>query len=126
MHLGSYELDESTVVNSAVIDGILKLFDNIKHMQDSIENLVVKIVKNIKINNIFKISTPTDNINDKSYLKTAKELIEYIKNDKLSLLKDASLDKFKSSIVLIKKELGSFDEALADINSEVNSLGKLH
>ena len=122
LKLGSYELDESTVVNSAVIDGILKLFDNIKHMQDSIENLVVKIVKNIKSDNIFKISTPTDNINDKSYLKTAKELIEYIKNDKLSLLKDASLDKFNSSINLIRKELSSFDEALADINSEVNSL----
>ncbi len=123
LKLGSYELDESTVVNLAVVDGILKLFDNIKHMQDSIENLVVKIVKNIKSSNIFKISTPTDNINDKSYLKTAKELIEYIKNDKLSLLKDASLDKFKSNIVLIKKELSSFDEALADINSEVNALG---
>jgi len=123
LRLGSYKLDENVVVNATVIDGVLKLFDNIKHMQDSIENLVVKIVKNIKSDNIFKISTPTDNINDKSYLKTAKELIEYIKNDKLSLLKDASLDKFKSSIVLIKKELGSFDEALADINSEVNSLG---
>ncbi len=123
LKLGSYELDESIVVNLAVVDGILKLFDNIKNMQDSIENLVVKIVKNIKSDNIFKISTPTDNINDKSYLKTAKELIEYIKNDKLLLLKDASLDKFKSNIVLIKKELSSFDEALADINSEVNALG---
>ena len=123
LKLGNYKLDESREINSSVVDEILKLFDNIKNMQGSIENLVIKIVKNIKINNIFKISTPTDNINDKSYLKTAKELIEYIKNDKLSLLKDASLDKFKSNIVLIKKELGSFDEALADINSEVNSLG---
>ncbi len=123
LKLSSYILDESVDVSSIVVDNILKLFENIKNMQNSIESLVVKIVKNIKSDNIFKISTPTDNIDDKSYLKTAKELIEYIQNDKLSLLKDASLDKFKSNIVLIKKQLGSFDEALADINGEVNSLG---
>ncbi len=122
LKLQSYVLDNGIDVSSAVVDNILKLFENIKNMQNSIESLVVKIVKNIKSDNIFKISTPTDNIDDKSYLKTAKELIEYIQNDKLSLLKDASLDKFKSNIVLIKKQLGSFEEALADINSEVNSL----
>jgi len=123
LKLESYVLDDGIDVSSAVVDNILKLFENIKNMQNSIESLVVKIVKNIKSDNIFKISTPTDNIDDKSYLKTAKELIEYIENDKLSLLKDASLDKFKSNIVLIKKQLGSFEEALADIHSEVNSLG---
>lgn len=123
LKLDSYTLDDSMEVSSAVVDNIIKLFKDIKNMQDSIESSVVKIVKNLKSDNLFKISTPTDNIDDKSYLKTAKELIEYIKNDKLSLLKDASLDKFKSNIVLIKKELNSFEDALADIHSEVNSLG---
>ena len=123
LKLDNYELDETVEISSSVVDRLIKLFDEIKNMQDSIESSVVKIVKNLKSDNIFKIVTPTDNIDDKSYLKTANELIEYIKNDKLSLLKDASLDKFKSNIVLIKKELGSFEEALADIQSEVNSLG---
>ncbi len=123
LKLDSYTLDDNMEMSSAIVDSVIKLFDDIKNIQDSIESSVVKIVKNLKSDNLFKISTPTDNIDDKSYLKTANELIEYIKNDKLSLLKDASLDKFKSNIVLIKKELGSFEEALADINSEVNSLG---
>ncbi len=123
LKLDSYVLDNSIEVSSAVVDSIIKLFEEIKNMQNSIESSVVKIMKNLNSDNLFKISTPTDNIDDKSYLKTAKELIEYIQNDKLSLLKDASLDKFKSNIVLIKKELGSFEEALADINGEVNSLG---
>ncbi|PHS39379.1 MAG: hypothetical protein COB07_06390 [Sulfurovum sp.] len=123
LKLDSYVLDNNTEVSSSVVDRIIKLFEEIKNMQDSIESSVVKIVKNLKSDNLFKISTPTDYIDDKSYLKTAKELIEYIENDKLSLLKDASLEKFKSNIVLIKKELGSFEEALADIHSEVNSLG---
>ena len=123
LKLDSYILDDKIEVNATVVDNIITLFDTIKNMQNSIESSVVKIVKDLKSDNIFKIVTPTDNVDDKSYLKTANALIEYIKNDKLSLLKDASLDKFKSNIVLIKKQLGSFEEALADVHSEVNSLG---
>jgi chromosome segregation ATPase len=121
--LDSKPIDENVEISSILVDRIVELHKNILSSQDSIESSVMKIVKNMNIDNLFKISIPTDYIEDKSYLKTANELIEYIKNDKLSLLKDASLDKFKSNIVLIKKQLGSFEEALADINSEVNSLG---
>lgn len=123
LQLDSYVLDERMEISPNLVDKITRLFDDIESTKNSIENFVMKIVKNLKIDNIFKISIPADNIEDKSYLKIATELIEYIKNDKLSLLKDASLDKFKSNIALIKKELGSFEEVLADINSEVNTLG---
>lgn len=123
LKLESCVLDDSVEVSSTVVDKIITLFDAIKNMQDSIESSVVKITKDLKGDNIFKIVIPTDNVDDKSYLKTANALIEYIKNDKLALLKDASLDKFKSNIVLIEKQLGSFEETLADVHSEVNALG---
>lgn len=122
LSLNTYILDDSVKVNASVVDSAIRLFEDIKQEQENIESFVIKILKNLKDDNIFKITIPTDNIDDTSYLKTAKELIEYMKNDKLTLLKDASLDKFKSSIVLIKKQLSSFDEALADVNAEVNSL----
>ncbi len=120
--LDSYVLEDNVNIDLVVLDTILKLFDEIKNMQNTINSSVIKILQNIKSDNIFKIMKPDDNIDDTSYLKSAKELIEYIKNDKLSLLKDASLDKFKSNIFLIKKELSSFEEALSDVNFEVNSL----
>ena len=120
--LEGYALDDGIEGSSALVDSILKLFEEIKNEQDSIESSVIKILANLKSDNIFKITVPTDNIDDTSYLKSAKALIEYIENDTLSLLKDASLDKFKSNIFLIKKQLSSFDEALSDVNSEVNSL----
>ena len=120
--LESYALDDGINGSIALVDSILKLFEEIKNEQYSIESSVIKILVNLKSDNIFKITVPTDNIDDASYLKSAKGLIEYIENDTLSLLKDASLDKFKSNIFLIKKQLSSFDEALSDVNSEVNSL----
>ncbi|MDF1883602.1 hypothetical protein JHD49_06595, partial [Sulfurimonas sp. SAG-AH-194-C21] len=76
----------------------------------------------LKQNNIFKIVIPNDFVSNSSYLKTAKELIEYIENDKLALFKDASLDKFKSNINFIKKQLGVFEDALLDIEGEVRNL----
>ena len=120
--LEGYALDDDIDASSVLVDNILKLFEEIKNEQESIESSVIKIFANLKSDNIFKIAVPTDNIDDTSYLKSAKELIEYIENDTLLLLKDASLDKFKSNIFLIKKQLSSFDEALSDVNSEVNSL----
>jgi len=100
----------------------VKVYDNIKLAQESIAASVLKIIQNLKIDNIFKIEIPNDFIADSSYLKTAKELIEYIKNDKLSIFKDASLDKFKSNINYIQKQLLVFDESLLDIEGEVKSL----
>ena len=122
LQLHNTPLEGDIEVTPAVVDRVVRLYDEINNLRESIISSVVKIVRNIEVDNIFKISIPTDNIEDRSYLETAKELIEYIGNDKLSLLKDASLEKFKSNIVLIKKELNRFEEALADINSEVNAL----
>ncbi|MEA3492036.1 MAG: ATP-binding protein [Campylobacterota bacterium] len=122
LNLNNYNLDNTLLAKPSMIDFIITLFEEIKQAQDSIASSVIKILKELNDDNIFKINIPSDNIDDNSYLKTAKELIEYIKNDKLTLIKDVSLDKFKSNIVLIKKQLSNFEDGLIDIKSEVNSL----
>jgi len=120
--LDTYVLNENLLINSTVVDSIVKIYNDIKLGQESIETAVLKIIKNLKIDNIFKIEIPNDFVSNSSYLKTANELIEYIKNDKLSYFKDASLEKFKSNINYIKKQLNVFEEALLDIDSEVKNL----
>ncbi len=120
--IDAYEVADDILIDADMVDNIIKLYEDVQNIQNSIESAVLKILQNLKHDNIFKIEIPSDNIEDKSYLRMAKELIENIENDKLSILKDASLDKFKSNIVLIRKQLGSFDEALSDVNQEINYL----
>ncbi len=120
--LNAYLLDDDVKITPLVVDEIIKTYDDIKSAQESIESSVLKIIQNIKHDNIFKIEIPNDFVTNSSYLKTAKELIEYISNDKLSLFKDVSLEKFKSNINYIKKQLNLFEDALLDIEGEVKNL----
>lgn len=120
--LESYTLNENIKIKPAIVDNIIKVYEDIKSSQESIEASVLKIIQNLKSDNIFKIEIPNDFVSNSSYLKTAKELIEYIKNDKLSIFKDASLDKFKSNLNYIKKQLGVFEDALLDIEGEIKNL----
>ncbi|MDF1875566.1 ATP-binding protein [Sulfurimonas sp. SAG-AH-194-I05] len=122
LSLDTYTLDENVKISSLIVDEIIHFFNAIKSAQESIKSSVQDVIRNLKSNNIFKIEIPNDFVSTSSYLKTAKELIEYIKNDKLSLFKDASLDKFKSSINSITKQLNFFEEALLDVEGEVQSL----
>lgn len=122
LNLDTYTLDESITISPVIVDEIIQVYTAIKSAQESIKSSVQEIIRSLKSDNIFKIEIPSDFNSDSSYLKTAKELIEYIKNDKLSLFKDASLDKFKSSVNSISKQLNFFEEALLDVESEVQSL----
>ncbi len=122
LSLQSHTLDENIKITADIVDNIIKVYNDIKSAQETVESSVIKIIQNLKNDNIFKIEIPNDFISDSSYLKTAKELIEYMKNDKLSIFKDASLDKFKSNINYIKKQLGVFEDALLDIEGEVKNL----
>jgi K+-transporting ATPase c subunit len=117
-------LNEESKIQPTVIDNLVKVYNDIKSAQESIESSVLKIIQNLKHNNIFKIVIPNDFVSNTEYLKTAKELIEYIKDDRLSVFKDVSLDKFKSSITLIQKQLSFFEEALLDISDEVRKLDR--
>ena len=120
--LDTYSVGDNVKISSLLVDEIVQFFNAIKSAQESIKSSVQDVIRNLKSDNIFKIEIPNDFVSNSSYLKTAKELIEYINNDKLSLFKDASLDKFKSSINSITKQLNFFEEALLDVESEVQSL----
>lgn len=124
LKLESEPFNKESKIEPSVIDNLLKIYDDIKSAQESIESSVLKIIQNLKHDNIFKIEIPNDFVSNSTYLKSAKELVEYIKNDKLSVLKEISLDKFKSSITLIQKQLSFFEEALLDISDEVRKLDR--
>ncbi|MEA3228665.1 MAG: hypothetical protein U9P38_06320, partial [Campylobacterota bacterium] len=135
---------EKEIQNSITIDYIesdLTVFDNeefilslVQKVGDSykeIEKYISKIelqtqraLKGLSSNNIFKIEIIDDNIEShfSNYLKIAKNLVEYIEKDKIKILKETSSEMFKSSLVFIRKELGIFDEAILDIESEVMNL----
>lgn len=105
-----------------LVEEIVLLYAKIKNDETKIESLVNNCRLVLKPNNIFKIEIENDYIDSISYLKTAKELIEYVKNDKISLHKELSSEMFKSSLISIKKDLALFEDALLDIDSEVIDL----
>jgi len=119
-------LDFKMDINSIQIDTIdtlLTIFESIKSNESEIKSLVVRSLKDLKVDNIFKIDIPTDYLEDIEYTKTARELVEYIKKDKLTPLKDALSEQFKGEIRKITKELDIFDDALLDIQYQIKSLG---
>ncbi len=107
---------------SSIIDKVIQLYSKIKNDEIKIESLVNNCRLVLKPNNTFKIEIENDYLSSISYLKTAKELIAYIQDDKLSLLKEYSSEVFKSSLTSIQKYLGLFEDALLDIESEVTDL----
>ena len=109
-------------VDFKLIDDLKNNFEAIQSNEKQIKILVLKSLKDLKPNNIFEIDVVTDFIEDIEYTKTALGLIEYIKNDKLTPLKDALSEQFKGEIRKITKELDIFDDALLDIKYQVKAL----
>jgi hypothetical protein len=109
-------------VDSNEIDDLKDLFEKIKTNEAEIKSFVLRSLKDLKFDNIFKIDIPTDFIQDIEYTKTAKELVEYIQKDKLTPLKDALFEQFKGEIRKITKELDIFEDALLDIYAQIRLL----
>lgn len=107
---------------SEIVDDVVALYDKIKSDEQKIKGYVLECLQVLKYDNIFKIEVERDYIDSTLYLKTAKELISYVQNDKLSIFKDISSESFKSSLNYIKKELSNFEDALYDVESEVLNL----
>ena len=119
-------LDFSVAIERVDAEDILELvalFESIKGNEAEIKALVLRALKDLKFDNIFKIEIPRDFLEDVAYAKTAKELIEYIQKDKLTPLKDALSEQFKGEIRKITKELALFEEALLDIEAQIKFLG---
>ena len=109
-------------VDGDEIDQLLAIYEAIKTNEAEIKSFVLRALKDLKFDNIFKLSIPTDFIEDIEYTKTAKELVEYIQKDKLTPLKDALSEQFKGEIRKIGKELDIFEEALLDIYAQIRAL----
>jgi len=107
---------------SSIIEKVIQLYSKIKNDETKIESLVNNCRLVLKPNNTFKIEIENDYVSSISYLKTAKELIAYIQDDKLSILKEYSSEVFKSALTSIQKYLGLFEDALLDIEGEVTDL----
>ena len=105
-----------------VIDIIDSLYKKIKADESIIKGYVLECLQILKYDNIFKIEIERDYIDSHSYLRTAKELITYIQNDKLRVFKEISSDGFKSSFNSIRKELSIFEDAILDVESESMNL----
>jgi len=110
-------------INSNDIDDLKDIFEAIKANEAEIKALVLRSLRDLKPDNIFKIDIPTDFIEDIEYTRTAKELVEYIQKDKLTPLKDALSEQFKGEIRKITKELDIFEDALLDIYAQIKALG---
>ena len=104
------------------IDELIAKLEMIKGHEAEIKSLVVRVTKDIKPDNLFKIDIVMDFIQDIEYAKTAKELIEYIQKDKLTPLKDALSQQFKGEIRKITKELDIFEDALYDTYAQIKAL----
>jgi len=116
-------LDISTESDlGSIVDKVVQLYSKIKNDETKIESLVNNCRLVLKPNNTFKIEIENDYVSSISYLRTAKELIAYIQDDKLSILKEYSSEVFKSALTSIQKYLGLFEDALLDIESEVTDL----
>jgi len=119
-------LQSNTIIDNInikqVIGELVTLYQNIKLNERDIKGFVLDVRQVLKPDNIFKIEIERDYIDSHSYLKTAKELISYIQNDKLSYFKNSSSDGFKSSLNSIKKELSIFEDAILDVESEIINL----
>ncbi len=107
---------------NSIIEKVVQLYAKIKNDETKIESLVNNCRLVLKPNNTFKIEIENDYLSSISYLKTAKELIAYIQEDKLSPFKEYSSEMFKSSLTSIQKYLGLFEDAMMDIESEVSNL----
>ena len=106
----------------SVIGELIALYERIKNNEEKIKSSVLEVLNILNYDNIFKIEIERDYINSHAYLKTAKGLISYIQNDKLTLFKNISSDGFKSSLNFIRKELSIFEDAILDVESEVMNL----
>jgi len=104
------------------IEELITVFDNIKNNETEIKALVLRSLRDLKTDNLFKIDIPKDFIEDIEYTKTAIELVEYIQKDKLTPLKDALSEQFKGEIRKIIKELDIFEDALLDIKAQIKAL----
>lgn len=107
---------------NSIIYKVIQLYAKIKNDEIKIESLVNNCRLVLKPNNTFKIEIENDYLSSISYLKTAKELIAYIQEDKLSPFKEYSSEMFKSSLTSIQKYLGLFEDAMMDIEIEVSNL----
>ena len=105
-----------------IVDDIIGLYNTIKNDEDKMKAYVLECFQALKDDNIFRIKKERDYIDSYSYLKTAKELISYKENDKISVFKDISSQGFKSSLNSIRKELGIFEDAILDVESEIMNL----
>ncbi len=109
---------------STIVYKIINIFNEIeKHLSD-IKLQTKNAINGLTYDNIFKIEIIDDYIilDDALSIKIAKNLVEYIEKDKIKILKETSSEMFKSSLIFIRKELGIFDEAILDIESEVMNL----
>ena len=104
---------------TTIIKDIETLYAKIQQNEQTIRASVLESLKMLQNPNIFKIEIEDNYINASSYLKTAKDLIEYVEQNKIETLKETLLDMFKSSINSIKKELDIFENALFDVEGKV-------
>jgi len=105
-----------------IVDEIVHLYEKIKIDEQTIKAFVLECLAVLSFDNIFKIEIESDYVDSHSYLKTAKELISYVKDDKITVYKDISSQGFKSSLNSIKKELSIFEDAILDVESEIINL----
>ena len=105
-----------------IVDNINSLYLKIKADEEKIKAFVLECLQVLSYDNIFKIEIEKDYIDSHSYLKTAKELISYVKDDKITLYKDISSDGFKTTLNSIRKELSIFEDAILDVESEIINL----
>ena len=106
-----------------MVENIVHLYDKIKSEEEKIKSFVLECEKALELDNIFKIEISNDYVNSIEYLRHAKELIAYIQKDKITPFKDMASETFKSSLNSIKKELGIFENAILDVESEITTLG---
>lgn len=119
--LESFFLEEGIDIKE-MVDKIVYLYEKIKSDEDKIKSFVLECEKALELDNIFKIEISNDYVNSIEYLKNAKELIAYIQKDKITPFKDMASETFKSSLNSIKKDLGIFEDAILDVESEVVTL----